>query len=110
MSCVKPASISSAARQWHSSAVKRTLGAGLGLGAVNALLALLAVHLFRASELGGLGWFGGSSGMPRRYADYLPGPSHHTSALLVLVVVIAFLAANIVMLDVGYRLGRRAHD
>jgi hypothetical protein len=83
-----PASTSSAARQWHSSAVKRTMGAGLGLGAVNAVLALLAVHLFRSSDLGGLGWFGGSDGLPREYADYLPGPSHHTSVLLVLAVVI----------------------
>jgi hypothetical protein len=90
--------------------VKRTLGAGLGLGAVNALLALLAVHLFRTSEQGGLGWFGSSADMPRRYADYLPGTSHHTSALLVLAVVITFLVVNSAMLGFGFRLGRRAHD
>jgi hypothetical protein len=87
--------------------VKRTLGAGLGLGAVNALLALLAVHLFRSSEQGGLGWFGSSDDMPRRYADYLPGTSPHTPALLVIAVVIAFLVVNSLMLGLGYRLGRR---
>jgi hypothetical protein len=87
--------------------VKRVLAAGLGLGAVNALLALLAVHLFRSSDLAGLGWFGSSSQMPRRYADYLPGTGQHTSALLVLAVVMAFLVVNSAMLGVGYRVGRR---
>jgi hypothetical protein len=90
--------------------VKRTLGAGLGLGAVNAMLALLALHLFRTSELGGLGWFDPATDMPREYADYLPGTSHHTSVLFVVAVVLAFLVANSVMLGFGYRIGRRAHD
>jgi hypothetical protein len=103
-------STSLAALRWHSSAVKRTLGAGLALGAVNALLALLAVHLFRASEQGGLGWFGSSNNMPRRYADYLPGQSQHTSVVLVLTVVLAFLVVNSLMLGLGYRVGRRAHN
>jgi hypothetical protein len=90
--------------------VKRILGVGLGLGAVNAALALLAVHLFRSSELGGFGWFGSSDNMPRRYADYLPGSSHHTSVVLVLAVILAFLVVNSAMLGLGYRVGRRARD
>jgi hypothetical protein len=87
--------------------VERTLAAGLGLGAVNALLALLAVHLFRQSELGGLGWFGSPNTMPRRYADYLPGSTTHTSVTLVVVLVAAFLVANTVAVGFGYRLTRR---
>jgi hypothetical protein len=86
------------------------MGAGLGLGAVNAVLALLAVHLFRSSDLGGLGWFGSSDNMPRRYADYLPGTNHHTSIVLALAVVAAFLVVNSVMLGLGYRVGRRVRD
>jgi hypothetical protein len=84
--------------------VERTLAAGLGLGAVNALLALLAVHVFRQS---GLGWFGSPSTMPRRYADYLPGSTTHTSVALVVVLVAAFLVANTVAVGFGYRLTRR---
>jgi hypothetical protein len=87
--------------------VKRTLAAGVGLGAVNALLALLAAHLIHTSEQGGLGWFTSPSQMPRRYADYLPGTGAHPSAWLVLAVVLAFLVMNSALLGVGYRVGQR---
>jgi hypothetical protein len=87
--------------------VRRVLAAGLGLGAVNALLALLSGHLIRKSEQGGLGWFGSTSQMPRRYADYLPGTAAHPSAWLVLAVVLAFLVMNSALLGVGYRVSRR---
>jgi hypothetical protein len=65
------------------------------------------VHLFRSSDLGGLGWFGSSDAMPRRYADYLPGTAPHISVALVVVLVAAFIAANTVAVGFGYRLTRR---
>jgi hypothetical protein len=88
--------------------VRRTLGAGLGIGAVNAVLAVLAVRLLKAHDsLSSFGWFGSSNAMPRRYADYLPGTTSHLSAALVIVLVAAFLVANVAVLGLGHSLGRR---
>jgi hypothetical protein len=87
--------------------MRRTLAAGLGIGAVNALLALLAVRLLKAHDsLSSFGWFGSSNAMPRRYADYLPGTTSHLSAAVIAVLVAAFLVANVAVLGFGYSLGR----